>query len=132
MFGMTTNESPPISAEQLAALPPEFRGLLQSIIDHYERRCDELRREVAELKAELQSMRKTPLNSSVPPSTEHPHAKSAGVAGATETPDSKKQKKKRGGQQGHPKRERELVPVRCSRQLVVPQGHAVEQAFLRR
>ena len=34
---MSTSE-PPITAEQLAALPPEFRALLQAVIDHYEAR----------------------------------------------------------------------------------------------
>ena len=46
---------------------------------------------------------KTPQNSSLPPSTQHPHAK----------PPSRKRKskKKRGGQPGHPKHERPLIPT---------------------
>lgn len=107
----------PISAEQLAALPTEFRELLQSVIDHCERQCDELRRQVAELKAELRAVRKTPQNSSLPPSTQHPQAKSSGTGVSNEAPGTKQ--KKRGGQKGHPKHERELVPVeRCDE--VVP------------
>ena len=75
MTRMSRGSSPPISAAQLAALPPEFRAVLQSVIDHYELI-------IAELKAELASVRKTPWNSSLPPSTEHPHAHTAGAAGA--------------------------------------------------
>jgi transposase len=50
---------------------------------------------------ELQA-RKDPSNSSLPPSTSHPHAKPA----ATEPPSEKPH----GGQPGHPKAERALVP----------------------
>ena len=51
----------------------------------------------------LKQARKTPQNSSVPPSTTHPHAK----------PKSSRQTtgKARGGQPGHPKHARELLPV---------------------
>lgn len=112
MCVMSKTTTSPISAEQLAGLPPEFRALLQSVIEHYERQCDELRRQVAELKAELQAVRKTPQNSSLPPSTGHPHAKSGGTGESDEAvADAKKKKKKRGGQKGHPKHERKLVPI---------------------
>ena len=84
MCVMSKTTTSPISAEQLAGLPPEFRALLQSVIEHYERQCDELRRQVAELKAELQAVRKTPQNSSLPPSTGHPHAKSGGTGESDE------------------------------------------------
>ena len=59
---------PPIPSEEMAALPPEFRALLQREIDHYERRN-------AAIEAELRAVRKTPQNSSLPPSSQHPHAK---------------------------------------------------------
>lgn len=84
---------PPITAEQLAALPPEIRALVRAIVDHYERR-------IAELEARLN---KTPQNSSLPPSTQHPHAKAP-----TKKP---KSQKKRGGQPGHEKHERLLIPA---------------------
>lgn len=49
---------------------------------------------------------KTPQNSSLPPSSQHPHAKPA-----AKTPRAKKSKKQRGGQPGHKKHERPLIPT---------------------
>jgi transposase len=86
----------PIRPEQLAALPPDFRALLEAVIEHYERR-------IAALEAEFAGLRKTPQNSSLPPSTQHPHAKPV-------KPKSKANKQ-RGGQPGHPKHERPLIPT---------------------
>ncbi len=86
----------PITAEQIAALPPEFQALLQAVIDHYEKR-------IAVLEAEIAALKKTPRNSSLPPSTEHPHAKPPR--------DKAESKKKQGGQPGHPKYERPLIPT---------------------
>lgn len=90
---MGMSPKPPITDEQLAALPPEIQTLIRAIIDHYEAR-------IAELEARLG---KTPQNSSRPPSTQHPHAKPA--------PKKSKSKKKRGGQPGHRKHERALLPT---------------------
>lgn len=91
-----SHETSPVTPEQIAALPPEFRALLQAVIDHYERR-------IAALEAEIATLKKTPRNSSLPPSTEHPHAKPP--------PQKTKSGKKRGGQPGHPKHERALIPT---------------------
>jgi transposase len=83
---------PPITAEQLAGMPPEIQELLRAIIEYYEGR-------IAELETRLG---KTPQNSSLPPSTQHPHAK---------PPQKKpKSKKRRGGQPGHARHERPLIP----------------------
>lgn len=107
---------PPITPEQIAALPPEFRALLQAVIGHFEERIAKLEAELAATKAELAAAKKTPRNSSLPPSTEHPHAKPA--------PKKKKSGKKRGGQPGHPKHERPLIPVeQCSEVVpLIPQA----------
>ncbi len=86
----------PITPEQIAALPPEFQVLLQAVIDHYEKR-------IGALEAEVAALKKSPRNSSLPPSTEHPHAKPPR--------DKKESNKKPGGQPGHPKYERALIPV---------------------
>jgi transposase len=91
---------PPITSEQLAALPPEFRTLLQAVIDHYEARIAKLEARIDELEGRTN---KTPQNSSLPPSTQHPHAKPP-----TAKPQSKN---KRGGQPGHAKHERPLLPT---------------------
>lgn len=102
-MGMSLSQ-PPIAHEQIDALPPEFRAMLQAVIEHYERR-------IAVLEAELAAVKKTPRNSSLPPSVEHPHAK---------PPRGRKASgKKPGGQAGHPKHDRPLIPTeQC--QAVVP------------
>ncbi len=61
--------------------------------------------EIQELKAQL--LKLTPQNSSLPPSSQHPHAK-------PNTPNSKSSRK-RGGQPGHPRHQRALIPTdECS------------------
>ncbi len=102
----------PVTAEQLAALPPEFRALLQAVIDHYEKRIAELEQKVVNLESRV---RKSPRNSSLPPSTEHPHAKPI--------PPREKSGKKRGGQPGHSKQERSLIPTgQCQAVVSVKPG----------
>jgi hypothetical protein len=94
---MPSNEARPL------AIPPEldaemtpavraFVGLLLDRIAKLEARVEELERG-----------RKTPQNSSLPPSTVHPHAKPPAT--------QRKSKKKRGGQRGHKKHERPLLPT---------------------
>lgn len=101
---------PPVTPEQIAALPPEFRALLQAVIEHYERRIAGLEAELAAVRAELEATKKTPRNSSLPPSTEHPHARPA--------PPRNKSGRKPGGQPGHPKHERALIPTEQCQEVV--------------
>jgi len=75
---------PPITSEQLAALPADVQALVRSLLEYYERR-------IAELEARLN---RTPQNSSLPPSSQHPHATPALPRG--------KSKKKRGGELNGP------------------------------
>ena len=101
----------PIIPEQLAALPPEFRAILEAVIGHYEQRIAALEARIAVLEAENAALKKTPRNSSAPASTEHPHAKPA--------PRREKSQKKTGGQPGHPTFERSLILTE-QREKVVP------------
>lgn len=86
----------PITPEQLSALPPEVRAVVCALIEHYEWR-------IADLEAKLAAAGKTPRNSSKPPSSEHPHAKPQ--------PKARDSSRKPGGQPGHEKHERTLIPV---------------------
>jgi len=93
------SQQPLVTEEIIARQPPEAQTIIRLLLA----RIAELQAEVARLKAELAGLKKTPQNSSLPPSTQHPHAKPA-----AEKPKSKKQ---RGGQPGHAKHERPLLPT---------------------
>ena len=84
-----------ITEEIIARQPPEAQAIIRFLLA-----------QVAELTARVEDLergRKTPQNSSLPPSTVHPHAKA--------TPPKRRSKKKRGGQPGHKKHERPLIPT---------------------
>lgn len=85
-----------MSPELWNRIPPEAQEIFLQMAETIAR----LERKVAELEARWN---KTPRNSSLPPSTEHPHAKPA--------PRKPKSNRKPGGQPGHPKHERALIPV---------------------
>lgn len=78
-----------VTEELIARQPPEAQALIRLLLA-----------EIQELKAQL--LKLTPQNSSLPPSTQHPHAK-------PNTPKSKSPRK-RGGQPGHPRHQRALIP----------------------
>jgi transposase len=76
--------------EELAAeMTPAVRAFVESLL-----------RRLADLEAQV---KQTPQNSSRPPSSQHPHAKPAS--------DKLKSKRPRGGQPGHPRHERALIPT---------------------
>jgi len=86
-----------ITEDVIARQPPEAQAIIHALLA-----------KIVKLETELEHLRrqvkgKTPQNSSLPPSTQHPHAK----------PKSRKRKskKKRGGQPGHKKHERPLIPT---------------------
>jgi len=93
---------PPLPSDVLAALPPAAAAFIQ----WQAAQIDRLTARVAELERRLG---KDSTNSSKPPSSDHPHAK----------PVRPKPKSKRspGGQPGHPKHDRQLIPT--------ADGHAV-------
>jgi len=78
-----------ITEDLIARQPPEAQAIIRLLLAR-----------IAELEARLN---KTPQNSSLPPSTQHPHAKPQ--------PPKAKSKKRRGGQPGHAKHERPLLPT---------------------
>lgn len=82
--------TPVLIEEWLAAQTPE----VQAVIRH-------LLAEIAQLKEQVSKL--TPQNSSLPPSSEHPHAKPLRP--------KRKNRRRRGGQPGHDKHSRALVPV---------------------
>lgn len=104
-------DAPPyVSPEDLAATPPAVLALIQwqaRQIQHLIDRVAHLEAEVATLRARLNQ---TSQNSSLPPSSAHPHAKPLRP--------QPKSKRKRGGQPGHPKLERALVPVAQCQEVV--------------
>ena len=89
---------PVVTEEIIARQPPEAQAIIRALLA-----------KIAELEAELRRhcegrvKGKTPQNSSLPPSTQHPHAQPP--------PQKRKSKKKRGGQPGHEKHERPLIPT---------------------
>lgn len=88
-----------ISEEVIARQPPEAQAIIRILLA-----------KLAAMEAEIAALKKTPRNSSLPPSTEHPHAKPA--------PQKEKSGKKQGGQPGHPKHERSLIPTEQCQKVV--------------
>lgn len=86
------SRKPLVSEELIARQAPEAQAIIRILLA-----------KIADLEAEIATLKKTPRNSSRPPSTEHPHAKPA--------PTKDKSRKKPGGQHGHPKHERALIPT---------------------
>ena len=90
-------------------LPPEAepaRDFIEALVGRYEKRIKELEKQVKSLTEQVQKL--TPRNSSLPPSTEHPHAK------PTRKP-ATSAKRKQGGQKGHKRHLRELIATeQCS------------------
>lgn len=95
-IGDTREMSFEITEGMIARQSPEARAIIRVLLAE----IATLRAEVDELRRQLR--RKTPQNSSLPPSTQHPHDK----------PSSKKanSKKRRGGQRGQARHERPLIP----------------------
>src|SRR3990172_8734242 len=93
---------PVVTEEVIARQPPEAQAIIRLLlakIAELEARIEELQR---------QAKGKTPQNSSLPPSRQHPHARPQ--------PPRRKSKKKSGGQAGHEKHERPLIPTEdCNR-----------------
>jgi transposase len=97
VFGDNDGMSLEITEEIIARQPPEAQAIIRALLAE----IVELRARIEDL--ERQAKGKTPQNSSLPPSTQHPHAKPASR--------KSKSKRKRGGQPGHKKHQRPLIPT---------------------
>jgi transposase len=97
-----------VTEEIIARQPPEAQAIIRLLLG----RIAELEARIKELERQVKG--KTPQNSSLPPSTQHPHARPQ--------PPRQKSKRKRGGQPGHEKHERPLIPTEeCNRvELLTP------------
>jgi transposase len=104
-------DAPPLlSVADLAATPPAVIAFLQWQSDQIARltaQVAKLTARVAELEAKLG---KDSTNSSKPPSSTHPHAKSP--------PSKRKSGRRPGGQPGHQKHERALIPTEQCQEVV--------------
>jgi transposase len=98
-----------VTEDILARQLPEAQTIIRALLV----RMAEQDRRIAVLEAELAAAKKTPRNSSCPPSSEHPHAKPPRDQRAKES------KKQRGGQPGHPKHERALIPTEQCQAVVL-------------
>ena len=104
MFGHNSGMTLGITEEMIARQPPEAQAIIRLLLAKFVA----LEAENAALKARIEELERqvrgaTPQNSSLPPSAQHPHAKPL--------PPKRKSKKKRGGQPGHMKHERPLIPT---------------------
>ena len=84
-------------------MTPAVKAFVEGLVDYYEKR-------ITDLDVKVQGL--TPQNSSLPPSTQHPHAK-------PRRPNRGGKKRKRGGQKGHKKHHRELIPPEQCDQVIV-------------
>lgn len=80
-----------LTEELIARQPPEAQAIIRVLLAR-----------IAELEAKLN---KSPQNSSLPPSSQHPHSKPPRPKGKGA------KKRKRGGQPGHTRHQRELIPT---------------------
>jgi transposase len=86
-----------ITEEVIARQAPEAQVIIRALLA----RIEKLQAELDDLRRQVKA--KTSENSSLPPSTLHPHAKPK--------PRKRKSRKKRGGQPGHAKHQRTLIPT---------------------
>lgn len=89
-------------------IPPEIDAEMTPAVRSF---VAQLFGRIEQLEQKLQKL--TPQNSSLPPSTQHPHARPKPKSGDT------KNKRQQGGQKGHPKQTRALIPTEDC-QTVVP------------
>src|SRR5438477_5289172 len=98
---------PPIPAELWDQIRPAAQAAILSLIQQYEQRLQTLQQQVAQL---TERLNQTSTNSSRPPSSDPPHVK--------RRPPTKASGRKRGGQPGHARQQRLLVPPEQLKQVI--------------
>ena len=94
---------PPIDAELWEAIPAEAQVALLAVFADLAARIAQLEQTAGEQQAELERLRKNSSNSSFPPSSDKPDFKRARP--------KKRGQRNKGGQKGHDKHKRRLVPI---------------------
>ncbi len=100
--------TPPLPLELWDQIPPVVQAALLVIMEEAKRRIATLECAVAELKEQL---RRNSQNSSKPPSSDEPHV--------NRKPPKEPSGRKPGGQPGHPRHRRALVPLERVNEVVV-------------
>jgi transposase len=98
---------PPIPAELWDQIPPAAQAAILVLVQQYEQRLQALQKRVDELE---QRLNQNSTNSSRPPSSDPPHVK--------RPPPKPKSGRKRGGQPGHKRQQRPLVPLEQVQQVI--------------
>src|SRR6186713_2516351 len=96
----------PIPDDLWAAVPPAAQAAVLAVVVAMQQQIDGLRAEVGDLRDRLN---RDSSNSSVPPSADPPHAKPA--------PPRSPSGKRKGGQPGHPRALRPLLPADTTHEL---------------
>src|SRR5215213_8723502 len=98
---------PPIPAELWGQIPPAAQAAVLFVVQQYEQRLQALQKRVDELE---QRLNQNSTNSSRPPSSDPPHVK--------RPPPKLTSGRKRGGQPGHKRQQRPLVPPEQVKQVI--------------
>jgi len=98
---------PPISAELWTQIPPAAQAAVLALIQRYEQRLQALQQQVAQL---TECLNQNSTNSSRPPSSDPPHVK--------RRPPKPSAGRQRGGQPGHARQQRPLVPPEQIKQTI--------------
>src|SRR6516165_3874271 len=91
---------PPIPVELWDQIPPAAQAAILALVQQYEQRLQALQSQVDDLR---QQLNQNSTNSSRPPSTDPPHVK--------RRPPKPSSGRQRGGQPGHARQRRPLVPA---------------------
>jgi transposase len=98
---------PPIPVELWDQIPPAAQAAILALVQQHERRVQALQQQVAQL---TERLNQNSTNSSRPPSSDPPHVKHRPPTPATG--------RKRGGQPGHARQQRPLVPPEQVKQSI--------------